>query len=96
MKNILIGVGTSIALIGSYYTYQKYCYEKKINMQKNNIEKIDQNTQTEIPIKKIDKIIKNDNKIVKEIIDDMVDDIEYNLTKKYTVKFNNDFEIIDH
>lgn len=89
MKKILMGLGTSAALIGSYYTYQKYCYEK-------NIETFDKNTQTESPIKKIDKIVKNDDKIVKEIVNEMIDDIEYNLTKKCSVSFNTDFEIIDH
>ena len=29
MKKILMGIGTSAALIGSYYTYKKYFYEKK-------------------------------------------------------------------
>lgn len=82
MKKILMGIGTSAALIGSYYTYQKYCYEKIVT--------IDKNTQTEPPIKKID------DKIVKEIVNEMIDDIEYNLTKKRSVSFNTDFEIIDH
>lgn len=83
MKKILMGIGTSAALIGSYYTYQKYCYEK-------NIETFDKYTQTEPTIKKID------DKIVKEIVNEMIDDIEYNLTKKRSVSFNTDFEIIDH
>ena len=60
---------------------------------KKKIETFDKNTQTELPIKKIDK---NDNKIVNEIVNEMIDDIEYNLTKKYSVSVNTDFEIIDH
>ena len=101
MKDIIIGLGICISLYSTFYYLQ--CKNKKENSKNdkeekeelNNKEEInndDKSTQTENIIKNIDG--KLDNKeIVKDVLDDIVTNVE-NQDKKTIVSFDEDFEVI--
>lgn len=86
MKNIIIGLAICFSLYSSFY----YFHCKKINSDKTITKKENLNedkyTQTE------NNLI-SDEKIIKEVLDDIIDNIE-KTQKQSKVSFDEGFEVI--
>lgn len=91
MKNLFIGLGICIGLYSTFYYL--HCKNNKKTESKNDEEinndeeKInDKSTQTE-------NLIKKDKGIIKEVLDDIIINVE-NQDKKNKVCFDEGFEVI--
>ena len=108
MKDIIIGLGICISLYSTFYYLQcknkkensndkeekeeLNNKEEKKELNKEEINNDDKSTQTENLIKNIDGK-KNNKEIVKDVLDDIITNVE-NQDKKTNVSFDEDFEVI--